>query len=85
MALTSAPRSQTREAILTEITKPLLISISWPELEALRKFKASQSEPLSDAQAARLLMREALIAMGDLPLGEANRGRTAGNKKPARR
>lgn len=65
---------------MTEITKPLLIQISWAELEALRKFKASQPEPLSDAQAARLLMREALIGMGDLKLGEANRGRAAGKR-----
>lgn len=68
---------------MSETTKPLLISISWPELEALRRFKASQPQPISDAQAVRLLMREQLIAMGDLPLGSANRGRAAGNKKPA--
>lgn len=70
---------------MVETTKPLLIQISGPELEALRKFRASRSEPLSDAQAARLLMREALIGMGDLPLSDENRGRAAGNKKPAQR
>lgn len=64
-------------------TKPLLIQISWPELQALKRFKASQPEPISDAEAVRLLMREQLIGMGDLPLGNANRGRAAGNKKPA--
>ena len=64
-----------------EETKPLTIQISWPELQALRKFKASQPEGLSDAQAARMLMREALIGMGDLPLGDANRGQAAGDKK----
>lgn len=66
---------------MSELTKPLLIQISWPELEALRKFKASQPGELSDAQAARMLMREALIGMGDLPLPSENRGRAAGNKR----
>jgi hypothetical protein len=66
---------------MEETTKPLLIQISWLELEALRRFKASQSEPLSDAQAVRLLVREQLVMMGDLALTDANRGRAAGSKR----
>jgi hypothetical protein len=48
--------------------------------EALRKFIASRDEELTEAEAVRMLLRDALIGIGDLPLSSANRSRHAGRK-----
>lgn len=68
-----------------DVTYPLLIQINDEERAALKRFMAAHPRKYSEAQAARLLLRDQLVAMGDLALPRANRGRAAGNKKPAAR
>ncbi len=53
------------------------IELDDAEVAALRRFTeqhAIPGPPLTGAQAARILLRDALIGIGLLPLGRANRG-----------
>lgn len=64
---------------MTEITTPLLVGLNAEEREALARARAQHRDgSLSEAQFARLLIRDGLIAMGILALPRANRGRRAG-------
>lgn len=47
--------------------------------EALAKFAESIGKPV--AEAAGVLLKDALISVGDLPLSAANRGKAAGGKR----
>lgn len=48
---------------------------------ALARFIREERPDLGEGDAWRELAREQLIALGLLPLGEANRGRAAGDKR----
>lgn len=49
-------------------TPHLPVSLDREERAALAKFISSRPDALTDAEAARILIRDALIAMGDLSL-----------------
>lgn len=65
---------------MTEITNVLVSRASPEEREALARFIREERPDLGERDAWRELAREQLIALGLLPLGEANRGRAAGDK-----
>lgn len=64
---------------MSETTNVLISRLSADERAALTKFRESLPEDPGEGEAARMLIRDQLIAMGDLPLGTANRGK--GNLK----
>lgn len=63
------------------MTTRLEIDLSDEEAAALDRFRAAHPRPYTPAQAARLLIRDQLIAMSDLPLPRANRSRWAGGRR----
>jgi hypothetical protein len=63
-----------------ETTTALLIQLNADERAALQRFRDKHPRDYSEAQAARLLLRDALIGIGDLPLPRENRGK--GNLRP---
>jgi len=65
--------------MMSETTTPLLIQLDAEERAALRQAQAGHPRPYSEAQMARLLLRDALIGLGDLKMLRANRGRAAGD------
>lgn len=68
-------------ANIAKIPDGVRVQLDEDERAALRKFIASRSELLTEAEAVRLLLRDALIGIGDLPLGRQNRSRWAGRRK----
>lgn len=70
-------------AYLAKLPGGVLTPADQETRDALAKFAESIGKPV--AEAAGVLLRDALISVGDLPLGSANRGRAAGGKRRGQR
>lgn len=59
-------------------TYPLQVDLTMEEWLALRQFRDEEAKGATSADIGRLLIRDALIGLGILDMGRANRGKRAG-------
>lgn len=62
----------------------ITLTLNAVEEAALMRFIAQHARPYTPEMAARLLLRDALIGIGDLPLPGSNRSRWAGGRRGSR-